>query len=106
VAGLDPCEYIRKYSGRSPVVHLKDFDSSRGGTIKADYDLIGEARKARQAGSFPFRAVGHGIQDIPGILKAAEDAGAQWLVVEQDRPAPGKTPMECAKESLRYLQGL
>jgi len=106
VGGVNPAEYILKYSGRAPVVHLKDFDSSQGGKIKADYDLIGEAKKARAEGAFPFRAIGHGIQDIPGILKAAETAGAQWLVVEQDLPSPGKTPIECAKDSLDYLKGL
>jgi sugar phosphate isomerase/epimerase len=106
VGGVDPAEYILKYSGRAPVVHLKDFDSSQGGTLKADYDLIGEAKKARQAGAFPFRAVGHGVQNIPGILNASEKAGAKWVVVEQDLPSPGKTPIECAKESLDYLNSL
>jgi sugar phosphate isomerase/epimerase len=106
VGGVVPAEYILKYSGRAPIVHLKDFDSSDGGKIKADYDLIGEAKKARAAGAFPFRAIGHGIQDIPGIVKAAEAAGAKWLVVEQDLPSPGKTALECAKDSLDYLNGL
>jgi sugar phosphate isomerase/epimerase len=106
VGGVDPAQYVLKYAGRAPVVHLKDFDSSGGGAVKADYDLIGEAKKARAAGSFPFRAVGHGIQDIPGIVKAAEKAGARWLVVEQDLPTPGKTPIQCAKDSLDYLNGL
>ena len=103
VGGVDPAQYILKYKGRAPVVHLKDFDPSQGGTIKADYDLIGEAKKARAAGAFPFRAVGYGIQDIPGIIKAAKEAGAQWFVVEQDLPTPGKTALECAKDSLDYL---
>jgi sugar phosphate isomerase/epimerase len=106
VGGVVPAEYILKYKGRAPVVHLKDFDSSQGGKIQADYDLIGEAKKARAEGAFPFRAVGHGIQDIPGIIKAAEAAGAQWVVVEQDLPSPGKTPLECAKDSLDYLNSL
>jgi sugar phosphate isomerase/epimerase len=88
------------------VVHLKDFDTSQGGTIKAEYDLIGEAKKARAAGAFPFRAVGFGVQDIPAILKASEKAGAKWVVVEQDLPSPGKTSIECAKDSLDYLKGL
>jgi sugar phosphate isomerase/epimerase len=106
VGGVDPAAYIRKYRGRAPVVHLTDFDPSQGGTVKAEYDLIGEAKKARQAGSFPVRAVGYGIQDIPGVIKASEEAGAQWLVVEQDLPSPGKTPIQCAKDSLDYLNGL
>lgn len=103
VGGVDPAEYVLKYRGRSPVVHLKDFELPQSGTVKAAYELIGEARKG---GAFPFRAVGYGCQDIPGILKASEEAGAQWVVVEQDLPTPGKTPMECAKDSLDYLKGL
>ena len=106
VSEVDPAEYILKYTGRSPVVHLKDFDSSDGKTVKAEYELIGEAKKARAAGSFPFRALGHGILDIPGIIKAAEKAGTQWLVVEQDLPSPGKTSIECAKDSFDYLSTL
>ncbi|MDR1443289.1 MAG: sugar phosphate isomerase/epimerase [Treponema sp.] len=106
VGGVDPAEYILKYSGRAPVVHLKDFDSSNGGQVKAAYDLIGEAKKARAAGAFPFRAVGHGVQDIPGIVKAAEKAGARWLVVEQDLPSPGMSPIQCAKQSMDYLNSL
>jgi sugar phosphate isomerase/epimerase len=105
VGGVVPEEYILKYTGRAPVVHLKDFDSS-GGQVKAGYDLIGEARKARDAGAFPFRAVGHGVQNIPAIVKASEKAGAQWLVVEQDLPSPGMSPIECAKQSLDYLHSL
>ena len=106
MGGVDPAEYILKYSGRAPVVHLKDFGASEGGKVKAEYDLIGEVKKARAAGAFPFRAVGHGILDIPGIVKAAEKAGAKWCVVEQDQPSPGKTPIECAKDSLDYLNNL
>ena len=106
VGGVDPAEYILKYTGRAPVVHLKDFDSSGGGKVKAEYDLIGEAKKARAAGSFPFRAVGFGIQNIPAIIKASQKAGAKWLVVEQDLPSPGKTNIECAKDSLDYLNSL
>ena len=31
---------------------------------------------------------------------------AKWLVVEQDEPTKGKTPMECAKMSIEYLNTL
>jgi len=106
VSGVDPAEYILKYTGRSPVVHLKDFGNFGGGANQAEFDFIDEVDKARAKGSFPFRAIGHGVQDIPGIIKAAKKAGARWLVVEQDFPTPGKTPIECAKESLDYLNSL
>ena len=106
VAGVDPAEYILKYTSRSPVIHLKDFDSSDEKTVKAEYELIGEVKKAQAVGPFPFRALGHGVLDIPGIIKAAEKAGAQWLVVEQDLPTPGKTSIDCARESFDYLSNL
>lgn len=50
--------------------------------------------------------MGYGKQDFPAILAAAEDAGAEWVVVEQDSPSMDKTPMECAEMSIRYLKSL
>ena len=46
------------------------------------------------------------MQDFASILKASEDAGASWVIVEQDRPSMGKTPMECAEMSRNYLKTL
>ena len=56
--------------------------------------------------TFEFRPVGSGVQDFPGIIAAAEKAGAQWVVVEQDDPSMGKTPVECAEMSINYLKTL
>ncbi|MDR0474903.1 MAG: sugar phosphate isomerase/epimerase [Treponema sp.] len=106
LSGVDPAGYILKYKGRAPVVHLKDFDASKGGAIKAEYELLGEAKKARASGAFPFCPIGYGIQNIPSVIKAVEAAGTEWLVVEQDSPSPGKTSIQNAKESLDYLKGL
>ena len=53
-----------------------------------------------------MRSLGEGIVDIPAVLAAAQEVGAKWVVVEQDVPTPGKTPIECAKESIEYLRGL
>ncbi|MDR2101463.1 MAG: sugar phosphate isomerase/epimerase [Treponema sp.] len=108
VGGVDPGEYIRKYTGRAPVVHLKDFYISGGPDSEDLYELIGSEKKAdpRAGGNFEFRALGDGLQDIPAILKASQEAGASWVVVEQDRPTPGKTPLECARDSINYLKSL
>jgi sugar phosphate isomerase/epimerase len=106
VAGVDPAGYLRKYSGRVPVVHLKDYYLPEGVKGEQMYELIGIAKKTNTAGGFEFRSVGHGVQDIPSILRAAGESGASWLVVEQDRPSAGKTPLECAGESLEYLESL
>ena len=44
--------------------------------------------------------------DFPKILAAAEPAGVQWVVVEQDQPTEENTPMECAEMSRNYLKSL
>lgn len=106
VAGVDPAEYVKKYSGRQEVVHLKDFVGSKSANM---YGLIGEENKEKkdtEAGKFELRPVGYGIQDVPSIIVASQEAGAKWLIVEQDKPSMGKTPMECAKMSIDYLKSL
>lgn len=108
-AGYNPAEYILKYSGRAPVVHLKDFVCKNlgGGPVYALIDESGkEGKKAsKEDNGFEFRPVGHGIQDIPAILKAAEQAGAQYAIVEQDG-TNAEPPMECAKMSRGYLKSI
>ena len=104
VGGEEPAAYIRKYTGRAPVLHLKDY---AGGKSEHMYELIGiQSEHAPEEHPFEFRPVGSGVQDIPAILAAADDAGAKWLVVEQDQPSMGLTPMECARASIGYLRGL
>ncbi len=78
--GEDPEAYIRKYSGRCPLIHLKDMAASEDRT---------------------FAEVGHGILNIPAILKAAEECGAKWIIVEQDT-CPGD-PMDSIAKSFKYL---
>ena len=40
---------------------------------------------------------------MPGILRASEDAGAEWLIVELDRPPVGQTAEEAVSISRMYL---
>ena len=105
-AGYDPVEYLQKYSGRSPVVHLKDF--YKEGEQEGDpYALIGiDDGEEKKNTAFEFRPVGYGVQDIPAIIEAAKAAGSKWLVVEQDQPSMGKNPLECAQASIEYLKAL
>ena len=73
--GEDPLDYIRRYRGRVPQVHLKDMDAQDGS----------------------FTEVGRGVMDLPAIFKAATESGAEWIIVEQDickRP-----PLESARIS-------
>jgi len=105
VGGEDPAAYVRKYAGRADIVHLKDFAGQKSENM---YALIGidDGKDSSDTGAFEFRPVGYGKQDIPALLAASEDAGAKWVVVEQDQPSMGKTPMECARMSIAYLRSL
>lgn len=84
-AGIDPAEYVKKYKGRCPIVHLKDYNG-----------------KEKENG-FSYKAVGSGVVDINGVIEAAKAADTEWLIVEQDNPEEGKTPMQCAEESAMYV---
>ena len=102
VGGENPAEYVKKYTGRAPVVHLKDFEGAKSDNM---YALIGRDDKKEEAGkAFGFKPVGYGVQDFPSIIKAAEEAGTKWLVVEMDSPSDNLTSLECAKKGIDYLK--
>jgi sugar phosphate isomerase/epimerase len=106
VGGEDPAEYIRKYTGRAPVVHLKDFVMPGKKPAKL-YDLIGiKDERETDSEKFGFRPLGDGVQDFKAILAAAHDAGAKWLVIEQDSPSMGLSAFECAQRSINYLKSI
>ena len=104
VGGEVPADYIRKYSGRTPVVHLKDFFGEKSDDM---YELIGiESKAPKRPSGFEFRPVGAGLQNFPEILKASEESGAKWVIVEQDKPSMGLTAMESIKKSIEYLKSI
>ena len=105
VGGENPAAYVRKYAGRCEIVHLKDFAGQKSEHM---YALIGidDEKKDEGTGAFEFRPVGYGKQDFPAILAACEAAGTKWVVVEQDQPSMGKTPLECAKMSVDYVRSI
>ena len=103
VAGECPVAYLKKYAGRSPVVHLKDFKGQKTANM---YELIGIDKKADAAAEkFAFRPVGYGVQNFPAILEATIAAGAEYVIVEQDR-SDDCSSMEAAKKSRDYLRTL
>lgn len=62
--GEDPARVLRRYAGRAPLIHVKDFWSLE----KRDR----------------FTALGTGVVKAREGVQAAIEAGAEWLVVEQD----------------------
>ena len=102
VSGLDTPQYIRKYSGRVEIIHLKDYVGSRNNNM---YELIGvdKEKQAHDATKFEFRPLGQGVQNFPPIIEAAKDAGAKWFIFEMDWSADIPA-IECARMSIEYLK--
>ena len=108
-AGVNPSDYIKKYSGRIEVLHLKDFVCEKlgGGPVYALIDEDGNEidKGSKEDNGFKLVPVGSGIQDWPSILAAAEDAGVEYVIVEQDTSVD-RDPMDAAKMSREYLRTL
>ena len=79
--GQEPIALLQRLAGRVPLVHLKDLGP---------------------APDFADLPVGAGTLPWDRIIPAAEAAGVQWFIVEQDHPAD---PIADAASALRALTG-
>ena len=91
-AGYKAEDIVRKYAGRVPVLHMKDYYQE--GKLESDpYALIGienqDGNNTQQGGTFEFRPLGKGVMDLASIIEAARQCGVKWLCVEQDDPSAG-----------------
>ncbi len=79
-AGADPADWIEKLSGRVPCIHLKDqtFDQK-------------------------MAVIGEGNINFDRVFKAAQSAGTQYMLVEQD-DCNGENPFDCLKRSYEFLK--
>ena len=96
-----------------PDIYIVSLDESGGGEVQrlgvteswtAFPTDDNEEEEANE--SFGFRPLGMGCQDVPSLLAAAADAGADWVIVEQDEPAKNMSRMESVKASIDYLKTL
>ena len=96
-------EFVKKYTNRIPVVHLKDY--IKKGDVKNMYKLIGidSEEDEKDTGYFGFRPVGFGQMIWEPVLDAALEADAKWVIVEQDEHYE-TDPLECARRSREYLR--
>ncbi|MBQ9761385.1 MAG: sugar phosphate isomerase/epimerase [Clostridia bacterium] len=102
ICGENPAEYLLKYENRSPIVHLKDFFGEKAENM---YELIGiETKAPKRPSNFEFRPVGMGLQNFPAIIESAKKIGAEWVIVEQDNPSLGLSPMESIEKSFEYVK--
>ena len=94
-AGQDPLAYFRKYPGRFPLLHIKDFKPGFP-TSTADFPY--------DNGRNPFAPAGQGRIDWPKIFAHTHEAGTKHIFVEQDRC--DASPFAAIKTSFSYLKNL
>lgn len=80
--GGDPAQWIEKFSGRVPCIHLKDYAYKR-----------------------EMAVVGEGNINFDRVFEKAEKSGTEYMLVEQDN-CYGEDPFECLKRSYKYLHSL
>ncbi len=97
-AGQDPEEWLKKYSNRFKLVHVKDLYSA---------EKIAEIEaKEKQNGFWPVGGsteLGKGRINFPQILKTAKENGVETFIVEQER-FDNSTPLNSAKLDAEYMK--
>lgn len=105
--GLDPVRTLEKYAGRTAMVHLKDYRI--GMMDESAFGMLGSGDVAGFMAAFKdvvqFAEVGEGNLDFPAIVPAAQAAGAEYLLVEQDE-LYGRTVWEALETSHRNLTAM
>ncbi len=88
-AGFNPAEYVKKYPGRSKIVHFKP-------TV-----VKGEEKDGKKA------IFGEDSVDWKSVIEACNTVGGtEWTTIEQERYPDGKSPMECSELSLQGMKKL
>lgn len=98
--GVSPVSVIGQYAGRVRMVHLKDY---RIGTLsESAFDAFDAGDVAAFFTAFngvvQFAEVGEGNLDFAAIIPASVEAGAEYLLVEQDE-LYGRTVWEALQTS-------
>ena len=96
-ADVDVPAYIRKYDGRLDVFHIKDFI----GPMPRNPRMVD--RKEATFAEKRDAAIGEGMLDIPGIVKACKETGVQWIHIEQMERVPYDVALDFAKRSYNNL---
>ncbi|EIA19080.1 sugar phosphate isomerase/epimerase family protein [Listeria fleischmannii] len=66
---IDPVEYIKRYSGRAPIIHMKDYIPG--------FDLTDMDNNLTEIGS--------GTVDFKSVIEWGEQNGVEYYCIEQDR---------------------
>ncbi|REK74633.1 sugar phosphate isomerase/epimerase family protein [Paenibacillus paeoniae] len=83
-SGIDPVSYVKKYAGRLPLLHLKDF------------------RSGEKGGQIDTVELGKGDLPLEAVIAAASESSVEWIIVEQDVCA--NPPLESVATSIEWLK--
>ncbi|WP_156291820.1 sugar phosphate isomerase/epimerase family protein [Oceanobacillus salinisoli] len=103
-AGVNPVEFVKQYKGRISLLHLKDY---RIGELDVHEDDLKDMAKFfnKFTNLIEFAEVGEGNLDIPAIMAAGLESGAQYFLIEQD-DTYGRDPFDCLETSAENLRKL
>ena len=92
-------DYIRKFKDRCDLVHVKSFYGKEGFD-----ELVHSPENFKPRDTFDFCNYELGRLDVSAVVNASIDAGAKWLVVEQDRTDEGLTELDSARINIEFLK--
>lgn len=92
IAGVEPVGLMKQLPDRIALLHLKD-------KLADTPDIFDEGEVPKEA----FKELGNGVVNIKGVLAAAENAGVNYCLVEQDQ---SPDPIKSIGTSLQYLNTL
>ena len=93
----DPLAFVRKWADKIVWAHCKDVKTR-------NFDPPDLPRRMGEFAAESFTALGTGVVDFTGVVRALEGAGYDsWLVVEQDA---SPNPYETARASFQHLRGI
>ena len=105
--GMDPIEVMKTLGSRLKLVHQKDFSKTSTTpinlwTIKDPEVLISQETFGGAAQPTDFCEIGTGIMDIQSIIDAANELGAEYILLEQD--ATQLTQLESVEISMNAFK--
>ncbi|WP_227937740.1 sugar phosphate isomerase/epimerase family protein [Alkalihalobacillus deserti] len=103
-AGENPVEFVKQYAGRVSLLHLKDYRIGQMDLSEVDFKDIAKFMQIF-TNTIEFAEVGEGNLNMPAIIEAGLESGAQYFLVEQD-DVYGRDPFDCLKTSADNLRKL
>ncbi|HLR28206.1 MAG TPA: sugar phosphate isomerase/epimerase [Ruania sp.] len=105
--GMAPMDMLEAYSGACKLIHVKDFRIAPlpMEVYERREEMSHQEFMAVFTGLAQFAEVGQGNMNWPALLPAAEKAGAEYFLIEQD-DTYGRDPYDSIRQSREYLRSI